>query len=77
MAGTLTTLYSQNTPAFIWDPAFNRSFTLVTMRQNLNAQTNSSHLNCTQLMSICLRPAVRLFHSLGPAAAKHWSPKLL
>jgi len=27
-------------------------------------------------MSFCLRPAGRLFHSLGPAAMKHQSPKL-
>jgi len=27
-------------------------------------------------MSICLRPAGRLFHSLWPAAAKHRSPKV-
>jgi len=28
-------------------------------------------------MSIYLTPAGRLFHSFGPAAAKHESPKLL
>jgi len=33
----------------------------------------SSHLNHCKLMSACRRSAGRLFHSFGPAAAKHLS----
>ena len=38
----------------------------------------SNRLNCSHLMFVFLRPAGRLFHSVGPpATAKHRSPKFL
>jgi len=47
--------------------------------QRPNKNVFNCRLNCSKLMSVCLRWAVplRLFHSLRPAAAKHLSPQLL
>ena len=42
--------------------------------QHLNKNVFSSRLNCPKLMSVCLRWAGRLFHSVGPAAAEQLSP---
>jgi len=39
--------------------------------QHPNKNVFSSRLNCSKLMSVCLRWAGRLFHSVGHAAAKH------